>query len=120
MQKSNHPDKKPMDSRLKPGLTPEADERGAISLATDLAKKQLENGTASSQTINYFLRRGGRKEQLECQLLEKQIELAVAKAEQLKASSRLETLYTEAINAMKSYGSHINDKEDDDQFNLGG
>ena len=36
-------------------LTPEAREQQLISLAVDLAEKQLIEGTASSQVISHFL-----------------------------------------------------------------
>lgn len=43
---------------MRPGLTIEADENLCISLATDLAKKQLIEGTASSQVITHYLKLG--------------------------------------------------------------
>lgn len=104
------------DPRLKSSRSPESDISQATSLAVDLAKRQLSKGNASSQTINYFLKHSGRKEQLECQLLEKQIELADAKIRSLQASSELKDLYAQAIGAMKSYGAHLNEPDDSDDL----
>lgn len=38
---------------MRPALTPEARENQLISLASDLAEKQLREGTASSQVITH-------------------------------------------------------------------
>lgn len=38
----------------RPALTPDARENQMISLAVDLAERQLEEGTASSQVITHF------------------------------------------------------------------
>ena len=60
---------------LRPALTPEARENQMISLAVDLAEKQLREGTASSQVITHFLKLGSSKEKLEKEILEKQKEI---------------------------------------------
>ena len=39
--------------KLRPALTPEARENQLISLAVDLAERQLQEGTASSQVITH-------------------------------------------------------------------
>ena len=41
---------------MRPALTPEARENQLIYLATDLAEKQLREGTASSQVITHYLK----------------------------------------------------------------
>lgn len=89
--------------RSRPALTPEARENQLISLAVDLAEKQLREGTASSQVITHYLKRGSIKERIEQEILEKQKELIVAKTEQLQSQKRVEELYANALNAMKSY-----------------
>ena len=50
---------------MRPALTPEARENQLIYLATDLAEKQLREGTASSQVITHYLKLGSTKEKLE-------------------------------------------------------
>lgn len=89
--------------KMRPALTPEARENQLISLAVDLAEKQLREGTASSQVITHYLKRGSIKERIEQEILEKQKELIVAKTEQLQSQKRVEELYANALNAMKSY-----------------
>ena len=46
---------------MRPALTPEARENQLVSLAVDLAEKQLREGTASSQVITHYLKLGSTK-----------------------------------------------------------
>lgn len=87
----------------RPALTPEARENQLISLAVDLAEKQLQEGTASSQVITHYLKLGSTKERIEKEILEKQKELISAKTEAIQSTKRIEELYAEAITAMKRY-----------------
>ena len=97
--------------KIRPALTPEARENQLISLAVDLAEKQLMEGTASSQVITHYLKLGSTKERIEKEILEKQKELISAKTENLKSAKRIEELYTNAIEAMRRYGGHGDDDE---------
>lgn len=97
--------------KRRPALTPDARENQLISLAVDLAEKQLMEGTASSQVITHYLKLGSTKERIEKEILEKQKELISAKTENLKSAKRIEELYTNAIEAMRRYGGHGDDDE---------
>lgn len=99
---------------IRPGITPEARENQLISLAVDLAEKQLQEGTASSQVITHYLKLASAKERIEREILERQKELIVAKTEQLQSAKRVEELYIDAINAMKKYSGHGDDNDDED------
>lgn len=99
--------------RRPPATTPEARENQLISLAVDLAEKQLSEGTASSQVIAHFLKLGSTKERIEKEILESQKELIVAKTEAMKSAKRVEELYSNALNAMKSYSGNRGDDFDD-------
>lgn len=90
-------------TRRKPALTPEARENQMISLAVDLAEKQLMEGTASSQVITHYLKLGSTKERIEKEILEKQKELISAKTQALQSAQRIEELYADAISAMRRY-----------------
>lgn len=90
-------------------LTPEARENQLVSLAVDLAEKQLREGTASSQVITHYLKIGSTKERIEREILNKQKDLIVAKTETLQSGKNLESLYNEAIEAMKHYGGNRED-----------
>ena len=98
-------DKRPSGStrKIRPALTPEARENQLISLAVDLAEKQLQEGTASSQVITHFLKLGSTKERIEREILEKQKELITARTESLQSAKKVEELYENAINAMRNY-----------------
>ena len=87
----------------RPALTPESRENQMIALAVDLAEKQLKEGTASSQVITHFLKLATTKAQLEKEKLASENKLLNAKTEAIESSKRIEELYTNAINAMKSY-----------------
>ena len=89
--------------KIRPALTPEARENQLISLAVDLAEKQLQEGTASSQVITHYLKLGSTKERIEREILEKQKELITARTESLQSAKKVEELYENAINAMRNY-----------------
>ena len=89
--------------KLRPALSPEARENQLVSLAVDLAEKQLIEGTASSQVITHYLKLGSTKERIEKEILEKQKELIEAKTQSLQSAQRIEELYTNALNAMRNY-----------------
>lgn len=92
-----------MARRRAPATTIEARENQLISLAVDLAERQLAEGTASSQVITHYLKLGTTKERLEKEKLEKENELLKAKTEAIQSAKRVEELYRDALNAMKSY-----------------
>ena len=99
--------------RIRPALNPESRENQLVSLAVDLAEKQLQEGTASSQVISHYLKIGSSKERIEKEILEKQKELIVAKTENLQSAKRIEELYENALNAMRNYSSQGGDSDGD-------
>ncbi len=101
-------------TKMRSASTPEAREKQLISLAVDLAEKQLREGTASSQVIAHFLKLGSTKAQIEKELLEKQRDLAEAKADSIKSGQHMEELYLKAVNAMKSYSGQ--EEESDGEY----
>ena len=90
-------------SRRRPALTPEARENQLISLAVDLAEKQLLEGTASSQVITHYLKLGTMREKIEREIMEKQKELLDAKKDAINSTRANAELYQEAIKAMRVY-----------------
>lgn len=89
--------------KLRPALSPESRENQLISLATDLAEKQLLEGTASSQVITHYLKLGSTMQRLEKEKLEKENELLRAKTEALQSQKRSEELFEAAIKAFRNY-----------------
>lgn len=103
---SSKPKKEP------PARTPEARENQLISLAVDLAEKQLREGTASAQVITHYLRLGTTRERVEREILEEQKKLLEAKTESLQSQKRTEELYKKALDAMRVYSGGGNTDED--------
>lgn len=97
--------------RARPAVTPEARERELIGLAIDLAEKQLRSGKASSQVITHYLKLATNKDRIDQEILEKKKDLISAKTDALKATKQLETMYQEAMSAMRRYSG--GDSEDD-------
>ena len=108
MNKSSEPVRK-----IRPAISPDARENQLISLAIDLAEKQLLEGTASSQVITHYLKLGTAKERLEREKLEKENELLKAKTEALQSAQRVEELYANALNAMRSYSGYMETNDED-------
>lgn len=86
-----------------PSRTIEGRENQLISLAVDLAEKQLREGTASTQVIVHYLKLATTKTQLEKEKLSQENKLLEAKTDNLQSQKKTEELYRDALNAMKSY-----------------
>lgn len=95
--------------KSRPGLTPESRENQLISLAIDLAEKQLREGSASSQVISHFLKLGSTTNMLEKETLKKNLDLITAKTEAIKSGKVIEELYTNALAAMRKYSGNNSD-----------
>lgn len=89
--------------RRAPARTPEARELELSSAAYDLAEEQIHAGTASSQVITHFLKMGSTRERLEQERMRHEVELMEVKKEQLEGQKRVEELYVQALEAMRSY-----------------
>jgi hypothetical protein len=84
-------------------MTPEEREDQLIARAVDLAEKKLIDGTAPSQVIVHYLKLGSTRERLEKERLAAENELLLAKTEFIHSTKRVEELYQDALNAMRSY-----------------
>lgn len=101
------------NKKIRPALTPEARENQLISLAVDLAEKQLIEGTASSQVITHYLKLGSTKEKQEKEKLEEEIKLLKAKTENIKSMKRSEELMDAAIKAFRTYSGQRDEPDDE-------
>lgn len=97
------PKREDQHRRRPPATTVEARENQLISLAVDLAEKQLAKGTASSQVITHYLKLGSTRERLEKERLAAENEMLKAKTEAIKSGKQVEELYKQALMAMRSY-----------------
>jgi hypothetical protein len=99
-----------------PAKTPEAREQQLIAMAVDVAEEQLRKGTASSQVITHFLKLATTKELLEREKLKQENQLLKAKTDAIRDAKKVEELYLNALNAMRSYsGNKRRDDEDDEE-----
>lgn len=101
--------------RRKPATTPEAREQELASQAYDLAEEQIQGGTASSQVITHFLKMGSTREQLEQQRIAHEVELMEVKREQIASQARVEEMYKDALDAMKSYSGTEQPADDESE-----
>lgn len=92
-----------MTTRRRPATTPEGREQQLIADAVDLAEKQIRAGTASAQVISHFLKLGSSRERLEQERLTHENELTKVKIEAMASQGRIEVLYKDALDAMKTY-----------------
>lgn len=97
---------------LRPTLTQEAREARLVSLAMDLAERQLLDGTVSSQVLTELLRRGSDKARAEVAHLEAQNQLVYAKIDAIQAANELKEVYENAIAAMMRYSGHQDEVPD--------
>ena len=88
---------------MRPAISPEANESQMISLAMDLVRQRLIDGTASSQETTHFLKLGTEKAQLEKIKLQRETEMIAAKAESIKKQETSDELYKQALKAFASY-----------------
>ena len=100
------------ERKRKPFKNIEEAENTNVALAMELARKQLEEGTASAQVIAHFLKIGSTKERDEKELRQQQIELMSAKTGAIKSAQSSEELYADAIKAMRDYSPERDDSDE--------
>lgn len=103
-----------LSPQLPPATSPEDRENQMISLAVNLAEKQLLEGTASSQVIVHYLKLGTVREKLEEEKIRHENAMLEAKKEALNKSGQTKELMDNALEAFRSYsgnheGGEIND-----------
>lgn len=98
----------------RPAIDPEARENQLIARAVDLAEQQLMDGTASSQVIVHYLKKGSIRERLENERLREENKLLRAKTEAIESEKRSAELVEEALKAFRNYSGHGDPDEYDD------
>lgn len=93
--------------KRRPATTEEGRESQLVSLAIDLAEKQLSDGSASAQVITHYLKLGSTRERLEQERLHRENQLLDARVETLASAKKVEELYSAALDAMRSYAGQI-------------
>lgn len=106
----------------RPATSEEGRESQLVSLAIDLAERQLSEGTASSQVMTHYLKLGSTREKLEQERLRNENDLLRAKVDDLAGAKKVEELYAAALSAMRTYAgqepepSEYDDDYDEDVF----
>lgn len=91
----------------RPATTPDAREQQLIAKAVDLAERQLEDGTASAQVVVHYLKLGSSRERLEQKKIEIEGKLRQAQIENIESAASRESLYEDALNAMRAYSGQM-------------
>ena len=102
--------------RLRPGLTPEADENQLISLSIDAAKKMLLEGKAPTSIVLHYLKLATTRERLEREIMEKEMELKDAKIQALESQAKVEQLYADAMRAMQRYSGYGEENDNESPY----
>ena len=101
---------------IRPSLTPEAEENQMISLAVNLVKQRLIDGTASAQETVHYLKLASRKTKLELERAELENKLIKAKTQVINDQADVKTLYKDAIDAMRRYSGHGSGHDDEEEY----
>jgi hypothetical protein len=101
--------------RRRPAMTEEGRENQLVSLAIDLAEKQLTEGVASAQVITHYLKLGSTRERLEQERLHRENQLLNSKVEMMASAKRVEELYEAALNAMRNYAGNMDEEDGYDE-----
>lgn len=96
--------------------TPEAEENYLINLAVKETERRLKNGTASSQILTVLLKLATTKAQLELEKLKSDIALQKAKEQEIVDKASNSDLYTQALEAFRSYKGDVLEEEDDEYY----
>ena len=97
-----------------PALTPDDAEDELVSMAVELARQRLADGTASNQLVADIIKMGTAKERLQKEKLRRENEMLRAKTEAIQSQKHAEELASEAIEAFKLYAG-ISDYEDENE-----
>lgn len=109
-------DNKTKQKKIRPALLPENEENQMISLATQLAKQKLMDGTASNQLIIHYLNLATTKHELEKEKLEEENKLLRAKTESIKSQKEIDESYNKVIAALKEYSGNGDDEDYEDEY----
>lgn len=97
-----------------PARTPKGVEDELISATYELAKRQIADGSVSSQTMNHFLKMGSSREEAERAKLRSENALLQARVDNLQSMISQESIAAEAIKAFKAYSGNDVDEEIDE------
>lgn len=104
-------------SRKRRPRTKEDWEDYLISRSYEEVDRQIDSGKVSPTTLNYFLRLGGSRAELEIERLKNENLLLSAKAGQIESQEKQEELFAKAMQMFGRYsGSEDVEEYDEDEF----
>jgi hypothetical protein len=92
--------------------SPEDAEKTCIALAMNLAMQRLQDGSATSQEVCYFLKLGSQKEKNENEYVRANIASEHVKAEQIQKAQNSGNTAEEALAAFRGYSMGLNDEDE--------
>lgn len=96
-------DDEPVKPRRPPAKTPQGREDQLVSIAVDLAEKQMLEGTASAQVITHYLKIASPRHQHEIDKLVAENALLKAKVDDMALARGSEELLDRALRAFTTY-----------------
>ena len=98
----------------RPAISMENRMNQMVAKTLDLAEKQLDEGTASSQVMSHFLKYASEKTKLETEKLRHETELIKAKKAAIEAQQSSEEMFAKAIKAFATYSGKGGDDDEYD------
>lgn len=102
-----------MATRGRPATRPQNRENQLIDLAMGLVEERIRQGKASDSLLVQICRMGSSREKLEKEHLRVQNELARAKTHSIESADRMDAMYQEAMQAMRTYSGLMEEVVDD-------
>jgi len=99
-----------------PATTIEARENQMVALATDVAERQMRDGTASAQVIVHYLKMGTVQAQAERERLKLETELVKAKTVNLQSQRATDIDYKKVMDALRKYSGGAIGRDDDNEY----
>ena len=99
--------------RRRKATTIEGRENQLIKLAYDLAEQRLIDGTASAMEITHLLKLKTTETRLREEKLRKENNLLEARVREIESRETTESLYKEALAAMRSYQGEVTQEDED-------
>jgi hypothetical protein len=93
----------PVRRQRPPAKTPEARENQLIAAATDLAERQIAEGTVSSQVLSHYLKLGSTRNRLEETKLRLEAERLRVQNEDITLARSREEDYAKVLQALQAY-----------------
>lgn len=78
----------------------------------EAAEEMLLSGNPPAQVVTHYLKLGSSREKLEQERMAQEVELLKIKREAMASAKRVEELYSEAMNAFRTYSGTPQDTEE--------